>query len=207
VFFVDGNNCYHALRDAGLENLGRLNYARGSQKLVGPRVWTATRYYVGQVRQTGNVELYAAQRRYFAFLEACDPRVTVHLGRLEPRTVESEAAKDLRRYLENPPRPIEPVVLRDLREIARTHARAEIVVEKAVDVLIAMDLVTMAERGELDTAYLLSADGDLTPAVEAARRAGRKLFVVSPAYGAKLAAVANAYIRLRPDWFADCFGK
>ena len=35
--FIDGSNWYHALKSIGLANPGRLNYAKLSQKLVGPR--------------------------------------------------------------------------------------------------------------------------------------------------------------------------
>jgi len=62
VVFVDGNNWYHSLKRIGLTDLGRLNYAAVSSKLIGPREWTRTRYYVGQVQQHGNTRLYADQR-------------------------------------------------------------------------------------------------------------------------------------------------
>jgi len=64
VVFVDGNNWYHSLKNSGISSLGRLNYAKVTVKLLGPRQWIATRYYVGQVRQQGNTQLYAAQRSY-----------------------------------------------------------------------------------------------------------------------------------------------
>jgi len=50
VLFVDGNNWFHSLRKAGVDDLFMLDYAKISTKLVGPRVWLATRYYIGQVR-------------------------------------------------------------------------------------------------------------------------------------------------------------
>ena len=42
VLFVDGSNWYHGLRSLGETNLMRLNYARVSEKLVGPRTWVGT---------------------------------------------------------------------------------------------------------------------------------------------------------------------
>lgn len=78
-------------------------------------------------------------------------------------------------------------------------------VEKAVDVRIAVDMVSLARRDEYDAAYLLSADGDLTPAVQEVRSLSKKVFVVSASSGAQLAAVANAYIRVEESWFADCW--
>lgn len=71
--------------------------------------------------------------------------------------------------------------------------------------MLAIDMVVMSERDAFDAAYLLSADGDFTPAVEAVRSHGKKVYVASPGSGAQLASVANSYLRLRREWFADCY--
>lgn len=205
VLFIDGNNWYHALKKSGVADLGRLNYRAVSEKLVGPRDWIATRYYVGRVRQEGNLSLYSAQRSFLANLQATDSRISTHLGRLEPRIVKSEAAADLREYLYSLRTRIDRQVFHDLVEIARRHASTQVMVEKAVDVMIAVDMVTMAERDELDAAYLLSADGDFTPAVRAVVATGRKVYAASPSHGAQLAAAATAFIRMDSAWFADCY--
>jgi uncharacterized LabA/DUF88 family protein len=49
-------------------------------------------------------------------------------------------------------------------------------------------MVRMADRNEYDVAYLLAADGDYTPAVEAVMGAGKKVFAASLEPGAQLAA-------------------
>jgi uncharacterized LabA/DUF88 family protein len=77
--------------------------------------------------------------------------------------------------------------------------------EKAVDVMLAVDLVLMAQRDELDTAYILSCDGDFTPAVKAARECGKTVFAASCGMGAKLAREVKSFIRLEPPWFTDCY--
>jgi uncharacterized LabA/DUF88 family protein len=74
-----------------------------------------------------------------------------------------------------------------------------------VDVMIAVDMVTMAVRGEFDAAYLLSADGDFTPLVEAVRSLDKKVHGASPGPAAQLAAVVNAFIPLSREWFIDCY--
>jgi uncharacterized LabA/DUF88 family protein len=175
VFFVDGNNFYHGCEKLPLFNLGRLNFARVCMKLVGPRQWTATRYYVGQVPRTGNLHLSAEQKKFFSFLTSCDSRISVHLGRIEPRRAKSDAARELGRYLAGLRVRIDRSVYRDLVAISQKYAVTTVMVEKAVDVKIAIDMVVMAERDEYDTAYLLSADGDLTPAVGAVRIAEKGL--------------------------------
>ncbi len=90
-------------------------------------------------------------------------------------------------------------------QIALRHVTSRIMVEKAVDVQLAVDMLVMAMRDEYDAAYLLSADGDFTPAVTAAREIAKKVYVAAPMFAAQLACVSNKFIRLDRDWFADCF--
>lgn len=205
VVFIDGNNWYHALKSADVQDLGALNYARISQKLVGARKWIETRYYIGRFPQRGDSALYANQRRFIADLEATDARISVHLGRLEQRPAVDRAARELKRYLHCLPVRIDPRVYRDLYRIAEENSSATTYVEKPVDVHLAVDLVVMAERDEFDSAYILSADGDFTPAVRAVRAHNKKVYAASPARGAKLASAVNTYIPLRATWFLDCY--
>lgn len=205
VLFIDGNNWYHSLSKARVQDLARLDYAKISQKLVGPRDWIGTRYYIGRVRQEGNLQLYADQRSFLASLEATDPRISTHLGRLEPRTVKNAAAAELRQYLFSLKTHIDKGVFQDLVDLAKRHHSAQVMVEKAVDVMVAVDMVAMAERDEMDAAYLLSADGDFTPAALAVKAAGKKIYAVSPSHGAQLGAAVDSFIRLDSGWFGDCY--
>lgn len=206
AFFVDGSNFYHGCEKLPLSGLGRLNFARVSTKLAGPRQWMATRYYVGRVPPTGNPALSAGQEKFFGFLTSCDSRISVHLGRIEPRPAKSAAAGELGRYLAGLRIRIDRSVYHDLVALSQKYAVTSVMVEKAVDVKIAIDMVVMAERGEYDTAYLFSADGDLTPAVAAVRASGRKVFVASAQSGAQLAAACDRFIPLRRGWFDGLFG-
>jgi len=209
VIFIDGNNWYHGLKEVGVTDLFQLDYAKISTKIVGPgRTWVGTRYYIGRMKQDLNAQLYADQRRFLARLQATDRRITTHLGRLEPRTVEDPAAKALQDYLTDLRARqirIDRKVFHDLHDLAHRYRRTPVLVEKAVDVMLAVDMVMMAQRGEYNAGYLMSADGDYTPAVEAVRAYGRNLYAVSPLQGAQLASVANTFIRLDPSWFADCY--
>jgi len=205
ILFVDGNNWYHALKRLGVPDLLCLDYAKISRKLVGPRDWVETRYYIGQLRQENDSKVYADQRRFLKRLTDTDSRISIHLGRLESRRAEDVTAKRLRKYLENPPVPIDPRVRLDLERIAGRQGRS-VFVEKAVDVMLAVDMVVLAERDGLDAAYLLSADGDFTPAVAAVCSKGKKVYAASPAFGSMLASAANAFIRMGRSWFDDCYG-
>ena len=205
TLFIDGNNWYHGLKGLGSVDLGRLDYRRLSLKLVGPRQWICTRYYIGRVPQSGDVTLYTSQRRFLAKLES-EPRISTHLGRLEPRPATNPTAHDLRSYLSNLRTKIDFRVFQDLMRLARRQQKATVLVEKAVDVMLAVDLVVMAERDDFDDAYLLSADGDFTPAVEHVRSRGKKVYGVSASSGARLAAAVNSFIRIRASsWFDDCY--
>jgi uncharacterized LabA/DUF88 family protein len=62
----------------------------------------------------------------------------------------------------------------------------------------------MGHKNQYDAAYLLTADGDFTPAVLAVRAIGKKVYCASPATGAQLAAAANNFIPLKPSFFSDC---
>ena len=205
VLFIDGSNWYHGLKQAGVADLRRLDYAKISQKLAGPRTWHGTRYYIGQVPQTGNLRLYADQRSFLAHLEATDPRISVHLGRIEERRGRNEAAAELLQYLSGLATRIDTAVFQQLVALGRRHQSAPVLVEKGVDVMLAVDLVVMAQRDELDTAYLLTADGDYTHAAETARSFGKKVFAASAATGAQLGRAVDAFIRLDSAWFTDCY--
>ena len=77
--------------------------------------------------------------------------------------------------------------------------------EKAADVLLAVEMYRLAVNDEYDAAYLLSADGDFTPAVQAVRELGKKVYCASPLFSHALRQSANTFIRLGADWFLDCF--
>jgi uncharacterized LabA/DUF88 family protein len=205
VVFIDGNNWFHSLCHVGVQRRLLLDYRRISEKLLGPRQWVATKYYIGQISQKANPVLYAQQRSFLASLVRTDPRIAVCLGRIEARTVTNEMALELREYLGGLTTKIDPVVFAALSDIAARHNDATVFVEKAVDVFLAVDLVTMAMNNAYDSAYLLTADGDYTPAVAEVRHLGKKVYAASPLSGAQLAKAVNSFIHLRADWFEDCY--
>ncbi len=204
VIFIDGNNWYHATKESGVQDLLRLDYSKIATKLVGPRDWIGTRYYIGRVRQSGNAQLYAGQRRFLSSFKNANVLHSVHLGRLEPRPVVDSAATELRRYLGQLTTRIDHHVYHDLMAICRNR-QTTVMVEKAVDVMLAVDMVVMAERDEFDAAYLLSADGDFTPAVQAVRSHSKKVYAASCSRGAQLAAAVNSFIPLDRLWFDSCY--
>ncbi len=201
ILFVDGNNWYHGLKEAGVKDQMGLDWVRIAKKLVGPRQWIGTRYYVGRVEQQGNARLYANQRLFHETFARANSSHTMHYGRLESQPVESEAARELLEYLGQLKVRLDQTVYQDLVELGKRHRRTQVRVEKAVDVMVAVDMVTMACNNAYDTAYLLSADGDYTHAAEFVKQRGLKVFAVSASPGAQLARVVNNFIRVDLPWF------
>lgn len=206
VLFVDGSNFYHGLKKASATGLGHLDFAKVALKLVGPRTWVELRYYVGQVSQSGNTALYAHQRAFVDRQKKLDSRISFHFGRLETRSSESDAAKELLEYLAGLKTKIDAAVYKELVELGKRHKRTATVVEKAVDVMLAVDLVVLAERDVYDTAYILSADGDYTPAVKHVReRMKKKVFGVAASNGHQLASAVDSFIGIDASWVSDCY--
>ena len=204
IVFIDGSNWYHSLKEAGVQVPGDIDLGKVSQKLVGPgRDWFGTRYYTGRVNQQEAPDGYKKQRRYMSRL-LLDPKIKACYGRLETRPARNELAEELGQYMASLSMRIDTTVFQDLVQLAQKHRSVLVTQEKAVDVLLAVDLVLMAHKDEYDAAYLLTADGDYTPAVAAVRAVGKKVYCASPSKGAQLAAAANVYIPIRRDFFNDC---
>jgi uncharacterized LabA/DUF88 family protein len=204
ILFVDGNNFYHGLKTAGVHNQGQLDFAKIARKVLGPRQWDGLRYYVGQVRQTEDHLLYAQQRAFMARQRGLDGRISFHMGRLEHKPAKDGCASELADYLSRLHVTIDATVRAALVDIAKRH-KGTVIVEKAVDVMLAVDLVILAERNEYDTAYVLSADGDYTHAVTFVRSKGKRVFALSAQSGAQLAAVVDTFIRIDAAWVKDCY--
>lgn len=204
VLFVDGSNWYHGLKDIGVREVD-LDYQKVAAKLLGPRAWIGLRWYVGRVDQSGDARLYADQRRYTTELQKQDSRISLHWGRIEKRTTLNEAAHELETYLGGLRTRLDPHIYGALFDIARRHRNATVRVEKAVDVMLAVDMVSMGIRNEYDAAYLLSADGDYTHAVSTVRALNKKVYAASASSGHQLQQHCNAFLRLNAAWFSDCY--
>ncbi len=80
-------------------------------------------------------------------------------------------------------------------------------IQKGVDTLIATDMVSMAFLGHYDIAFLVSGDGDLAPAVEAVKAAGKQI-IVAAFSRSRSTAVGNAAdheIVLNAAYFEGCY--
>ena len=204
VIFIDGNNFYHGVKTLRLSSMD-LDYARFSDKLVKGRERLETRYYIGKVRQEGDLTRVVKQQNFISDLNKFD-RVYHYYGRVEKRPAK-DASKRLTKWLDTLAKrddiSLADNVIAELRKIA--DKKQFRYVEKAVDVMIATDMVAMAYEKKYDIAYLLSGDGDFTPAVKKVREIGRKVFVASASHAHKLSQAADTFIPLNREFFHGCW--
>lgn len=91
-------------------------------------------------------------------------------------------------------------------KLGRLMPRGNTVVEKGVDINIAVDMLKYAYSNAYDTAILVSGDGDFATAVEAAKDLGKH---VENAYfkmgrSQELQRVCDRFILLDNDYLRDC---
>lgn len=197
--FIDGSNFYHGLRRIGLYSQD-LDYRRMVEKLLMGRELQEIRYYVGKL----SGDLRRMRRQSHALDALRSQGIHIELGRVEKNTMPAHSnplAHRLREVLATRRTELPLALAAELESVCEQDTAYY--VEKQVDVLIAVDMVGMAQRDEYDLAYLLSADGDFVPVVREVQRHGKRVFVASPLRGNQLAQVADTFIRLPRPWFGD----
>ena len=203
ILFIDGNNWYHGLKGIGV-NSHALDYQEVAKKLLlDGRKLAEIRYYIGKVND--NIARIRRQEKHLKNLRLQE--IHISLGRIEKNTIppkNNPLIEKLSQILDRESTRIPDDVHKELTQLCREQI--PVYVEKQVDVRIAVDLVSMAQRDEYDVAYLLSADGDFVPSVEEARRLGKQVFAVSASSGWQLGNAVDTFIRIpSSDWFHGCY--
>ena len=197
ILFIDGSNFYHGANRLGVAT-GDLDYQALARKLILNRELAGIRYYVGKV--SASLPRIASQSKFLRDLR--EQGVNVSLGRIERKLIQpnkNPAIVELEKLIAASKQDIEAAFLGELQTLCKTKFPQY--TEKRVDVSIAVDMVTMAQANDYDVAYLLSADGDFVPAVNAVKALGKNVFAASPASGLELAKVVDAFIPLQREWF------
>lgn len=80
-------------------------------------------------------------------------------------------------------------------------------IQKGVDTLIATDMVSMAFLNHYDMSILVSGDGDLAPAIDAVKAAGKQIVAAmfTRSRSTAMANSADQEIRLDAAFFLDCY--
>ena len=205
ILFIDGNNWYHSLKRIGVSSHD-LDYQEVAKKLLlDGRKLAGIRYYIGKIND--NIARIRRQDTQLKNLRL--QNIHISLGRIEKTTIlpkNNSLIEKLNQILDRESTRIPDDVHNELTQLCREQISVYTEKEKQVDVRIAVDLVSMAQRDEYDVAYLLSADGDFVPAVEEARRLGKQVFAVSASSGWQLGTAVNTFIPISSsDWFHGCY--
>lgn len=80
-------------------------------------------------------------------------------------------------------------------------------IQKGVDTLLATDMVAMAFLNHYDIAVLVSGDGDLAPAAEAVKAAGKQIIVAAfpRSRSTAIGKAADQEILLSGAYLTDCY--
>ena len=203
VYLLQNRTILFATNTIGVDSQ-QLDYRRVAEKLLLDRELVGIRYYVGKV--SGDLQRIRGQQKLFSELRS--QQVHISLGRIEKIEIAPDRnplVTKLKKVLERSGAQIPTEIHGELTKLCRE--KIPTYTEKQVDVRIAVDLVSMAQRDEYDVAYLLSADGDFVPAVEEVKRLEKQVFAASASPGQRLSDAVNTFIRLRPDWFVDCWRR
>ena len=170
IAYIDGFNLYHGLRDAGLHSSRWLDLRALCESLLKPHQ-RLNRVRYFTTRVRNNP--HAAQRQgvYIDALNATGG-IQIDYGHFLDKTLTCQSC-------------------------GSTYKKAE---EKKTDVNIAVRLLDDAYDDHFDTAMVISADSDLTPAIESVRRRfpQKTLLVASPPqrWSSELRRAANATTRI-----------
>jgi len=183
MIFIDGSNFYHG----ALEALGtaKVDFAVLCDLLCGQqRRLIHTHYYNVRLRQLMDKVGYAQQQRFFSALQAI-PHFELHAGRLVDREREEVCPKCRHKYV------------------------VSYQTEKAVDILLAVDMLACAFDDQYDTAIIVSQDGDFAPAVSEVRRLRKRVENAEfphrlPSY---LSRRCSGVIELTEEFLASCIIK
>jgi len=177
VVFIDGQNTYMRVCEnfPNLPKAGRYDVPRLAHfvtDLEAGRTLVGVRYYAGIQDSGKEPDAYRFRSKYFSTLEANGVAVKHHTMKYA-----GEWVMDKIQPVPNP--------CCQARFKYMTHGR-----EKGIDILLALDLVLMANRHEYDTAIVVSQDTDLDVAVHAAQEIASNRFYL---------AVENAFIAGGPN--------
>jgi len=197
ILFIDGSNFYHSSGSIGIAT-GDLNYQALAHKLVLDRSVAGIRYYVGKV--SGDIFRVVQQEKFLSKLRG--QGVDITLGRIDRRMSDPDQnpmVSRLKKLITANRADLKASVVNEMESLCEISFPQY--TEKKVDVSIAVDMVRMAYEDKYDVAYLLSADGDFVPVLEAVRSRRKKVFVASPVVGYELKKAADAFIFLENKWF------
>jgi len=190
-FLLTGATGTHGVKSLGLSS--SFHYPNLAAKLAGDAEVLAIRYYIGEVR--GDLGMRRNQNKFLKKIRA--QGVHVIMGRLEKNRANPKKNPAQRELLKLLPKIKPRLSAEDWRQLsAITTTPFTYYTEKRVD------MVTGAANDAYDTAYLLSADGDFIPAVNAVRARGKTVIAAGTRHGHELGRAVDCFVLLSRTWLS-----
>jgi uncharacterized LabA/DUF88 family protein len=172
MIFIDGNNLYHSLKHVvGKTNL---DFEKFSARLGNNRHLIRTYYYNAPLNKEDDEDKHRMQQSFFDSLDTV-PYLTKKFGRLEKRIVRQTLPDG-------------------------TFISAPTYVEKGVDTLIVIDMLTFGFKDTYDTAILVSGDEDFAIVVEKVKELGKHVEVANLGGSFALRQTADKYIMINQEF-------
>jgi uncharacterized LabA/DUF88 family protein len=172
MIFIDGNNLYHSLKHVvGKTNL---DFEKFSAKLANNRHLIRTYYYNAPLNREDDEDKHRMQQSFFDSLDTVS-YLTKKFGRLEKRIVRQTLPDG-------------------------TFISAPTYVEKGVDTLIVIDMLTFGYKDTYDTAILVSGDEDFAILVEKVKELGKHVEVANLGGSFALRQTADKYIMINQEF-------
>lgn len=180
--FIDGAFLYHVARAQIADHriaVSRFGseLTKAAQSMYSPAQVMGIYYYTAPPDPSMGPQLIQAVQRFTDALRH-SPYVNVRLGRLD----------------------------RARRRCASCGTEGEVIVQKGVDMAIAMDVLALAYRDAYDLAILVTSDGDFSPLIQQVRSLGKNVWV---AFGARarsqaLNEAADFTFTMTDDFLRSC---
>jgi len=172
MIFIDGNNLYHSLKHVvGKTNL---DFEKFGARLANNRHLIRTYYYNAPLNKEDDEDKHRMQQSFFDSLDTVS-YLTKKFGRLEKRIVRQTLPDG-------------------------TFISAPTYVEKGVDTLIVIDMLTFGYKDTYDTAILVSGDEDFAVAVEKVKELGKHVEVANLGGSFTLRQAADKYIMINQEF-------
>ncbi len=172
MIFIDGNNLYHSLKHVvGKTNL---DFEKFGARLANNRHLIRTYYYNAPLNREDDEDKHRMQQSFFDSLDTVS-YLTKKFGRLEKRIVRQTLPDG-------------------------TFISAPTYVEKGVDTLIVIDMLTFGYKDTYDTAILVSGDEDFAILVEKVKELGKHVEVANLGGSFALRQAADKYIMINQEF-------
>lgn len=187
MIFIDGNNFYHGLKTVGLST--KIDFRKFVEKTSTEYNLIKTYYYNSPYQQQADPTGYKNQQKFFDYIRSL-PRFELILGRLEKRIIT-----------------IPDQIYERIKDI-HPKKSFETLVEKGVDVNIAVDMLKFAFLNYYDVAILVSGDGDFVPVVKSVQELGKKVinayFKDKERKGFHLIRTCDIFIEINGAFIKEC---